>query len=162
MNDIHPASPAGGRQPGAALAASVTGYGPDADALRAEVDRDEARFAATPGQAFYAAYSAAHPYGSFGPWDDLDDGNQRAIEAGAQAAIDAGTGKILAELASWRRTAEKITAERDELIAGYVDTADRDEYQLVIREMLDWYWQPGGVDDERRAAWRKRGGLEPS
>lgn len=56
---------------------------------------------------------------------------------------------------------DALTAERDEAIAGFIDTADRDEYQLVIREMLDWYWQPGGVNAERVADWRKRARLEP-
>jgi HPt (histidine-containing phosphotransfer) domain-containing protein len=53
-----------------------------------------------------------------------------------------------------RQVAELQTPE----VAGII--ADRANARAVITEMLDWYWQPGGVNDERVARWRKRAGMD--
>jgi hypothetical protein len=94
-----------------------------------------------------------------------------AASEGRRTSLAEATARLVtanAELATCRERnaviavqSDRYRDERDEAIAGFIDTADRDEYQLVIREMLDWYWQPGGVNAERVADWRKRAGLEP-
>lgn len=87
----------------------------------------------------------------------------------AQKAERARWAAAEAELATCRERNAAIAAQsdqyrdqRDEAIAGYIDTADRDEYQLVIREMIA-HWQYAGTtreDDELIAGWAQRAGLE--
>lgn len=68
------------------------------------------------------------------------------------------------------RDHDEARRELAEALAMAIDTADRDEYQLVIREILGEF-KPGSppvtswhveasVSDDRIADWRKRAGLE--
>jgi len=72
--------------------------------------------------------------------------------------------RLVREAVTLTRQLNQLTRERDELIAAAIDTADRDEYQLVIREMLDWFWEDAhSIDADTKAKvddWRKRAGLE--
>ena len=113
---------------------------------------------ATPGQAARAVWNdhwaGPDPY----PAHQTQEETFEAVwERCGQAAIDAGTGILAAEITQLR-------AERAELIAGYVDTADRDEYQLVVAEITALLADPGveRPGPEAITGWRKRAGLEPS
>jgi hypothetical protein len=71
--------------------------------------------------------------------------------------------RLQAELATCREHNAGIAVqldqyrnERDEALAGYIDTAERDEYQLVIQEIAAEY------PDLLTADWRNRAGLGPS
>lgn len=73
--------------------------------------------AATPGQAARAAWhehwNAAPGHGRGTPGYDVVAHETAAWEAGAQAAITAGTGKILAQAATWKRERDEARQERD-------------------------------------------------
>lgn len=118
MSDVHPATPLGSPRPDDdPHARHLLDYAPPPPATPA------------PGQAAYEAWAAIvapHPW----RWDQLDGTLRAAWDVSAQAAITAGTGRILAQAARYKH-------ERDEARAQLAkEDADFDARLKIVDELI--------------------------
>lgn len=105
--------------------------------------------------AYRRAYMAQVPGMPCPAWDEMPVTHGPRVAVAVQAGWLAAAREAIARPGGGQEAA----AERDELIAMAVDTADRDECQLVISEMLARIATGRTITAKEAEDWRARAGL---